>query len=317
MEPDLEHPVIDTKPPCDELERKFAPFVRHDVYGPRGRGDPPLAEKVLLGLALVTIVPVRVVVGVSLALFYYSICRVCTLGLEPHREDDQEDYAHVGGWRRAVIVYSRRFLSRVMFFTLGFYRIRERRCGPRILKSGDGERSVAELPIVGLVSKCLGCIYVQRESKALDFRGVAGIVAKRVQEAHVNKDAPVVMLFPEGTTTNGEFLLPFKTGAFLSNAPVLPVILRYPYERFSPAWDSISGVRHLIFLLCQFVNHLEVTYLPLYYPSKQEQDDPKLYADNVRRLMAVMGNLMLSDSGLAEKRIYHAALNGNCMQKDD
>lgn len=46
----------------------------------------------------------------------------------------------------------------------------------------------------------------------------------------------------EGTTTNGDYLLPFKTGAFLARAPVLPVILRYPYQRFSPAWDSISGV---------------------------------------------------------------------------
>lgn len=46
----------------------------------------------------------------------------------------------------------------------------------------------------------------------------------------------------EGTTTNGHYLLPFKTGAFLAKAPVLPIILRYPYERLSPAWDSISGV---------------------------------------------------------------------------
>lgn len=34
------------------------------------------------------------------------------------------------------------------------------------------------------------------------------------------------------------------------------------------------------------------------------------------------GNLILSDLGLAEKRVYHAALNGNCPpralhQKDD
>jgi lysophosphatidylcholine acyltransferase / lyso-PAF acetyltransferase len=48
--------------------------------------------------------------------------------------------------------------------------------------------------------------------------------------------------FAEGTTTNGDFLLPFKTGGFLAKAPVLPVILKYPYQRFSPAWDSISGV---------------------------------------------------------------------------
>jgi hypothetical protein len=46
----------------------------------------------------------------------------------------------------------------------------------------------------------------------------------------------------EGTTTNGDYLLPFKTGAFLARAPVQPVILRYPYKRFSPAWDSMSGV---------------------------------------------------------------------------
>lgn len=42
----------------------------------------------------------------------------------------------------------------------------------------------------------------------------------------------------------------------------------------------------MILLLCQFVNYLEVTRLPVYYPSQQEKDYPKLYADNVRKLMA-------------------------------
>ncbi|XP_058080715.1 lysophospholipid acyltransferase LPEAT1-like [Magnolia sinica] len=90
----------------------------------------------------------------------------------------------------------------------------------------------------------------------------------------------------EGTTTYGDFLLPFKTGAFLSKTPVLPMILRYPYERFSPAWDTISAVRHVILLLCQFVNYMEVIYLPIYYPSEQEKKDLKLYVSNVRKLMA-------------------------------
>ena len=49
-------------------------------------------------------------------------------------------------------------------------------------------------------------------------------------------------LTAEGTTTNGDYLLTFKTGAFLAGTPVLPVILKYPYERFSAAWDTISGV---------------------------------------------------------------------------
>ena len=53
----------------------------------------------------------------------------------------------------------------------------------------------------------------------------------------------VIIFSTEGTTTNGEYLLPFKTGAFLSKAPVLPLILRYPYQRFSLAWESMAGVR--------------------------------------------------------------------------
>ncbi|KAA8537663.1 hypothetical protein F0562_027347 [Nyssa sinensis] len=347
----------------EELEKKFAAYVRNDVYGTMGRGELPWTEKVLIGVAFLTLLPIRVVAATTILMVYYLICRVCTLFRAPNREDEQEDYAHMGGWRRAVIVQSGRFLSRAMFFVFGFYWIKEtyrnleldeklnneteckdqseepERPGAIIsnhvsyldilyhmsssFPSFVAKRSVAKLPLVGLISKCLGCVYVQRESKSSDSKGVSGVVNERVREAHQNKFAPMMMLFPEGTTTNGDFLLPFKTGAFLSKAPVLPVILRYPYQRFSPAWDSISGARHVLFLLCQFVNHIEVTRLPVYYPSQQEKDDPKLYADNVRRLMAHEGNLTLSDIGLAEKRIYHAALNGNnslpsvLHQKDD
>ncbi|KAK3231568.1 hypothetical protein Dsin_003449 [Dipteronia sinensis] len=371
-----------------EMEKKYAAYVRNDVYGVMGRGELPLKEKILLGLALVTLVPIRVVLAMIVLILYYLICRICTLFSTPNREDEQEDYAHLGGWRRSVIVQCGRFFSRSMLFVFGFYWISEtyripnsqdksevsnqpeepERPGAIIsnhvsyldilyhmsssFSSFVAKRSVAKLPLVGLISKCLGCVYVQRESKSSDFKGVSvifslgapllwshgqmspinvgiehshpsGVVTDRVKEAHQDKSAPLMMLFPEGTTTNGDFLLPFKTGAFLARVPVLPVILRYPYKRFSPAWDSIAGARHVLLLLCQFVNHIEVTRLPVYNPSQQEKDDPKLYAENVRRLMATEGNMIMSDIGLAEKRIYHAALNGNnslptvLHQKDD
>lgn len=45
-------------------------------------------------------------------------------------------------------------------------------------------------------------------------------------------------------------------------------------------------LRHVILLLCQFVNYIEVKKLPVYHPSEEEKEDPKLYAENVRRLMA-------------------------------
>ncbi|XP_071923622.1 lysophospholipid acyltransferase LPEAT1 isoform X4 [Coffea arabica] len=365
-----QNPATTTAPDIEELEKKYAAYVRRDVYGVMGRGDLPWVEKLLLGLALVTLVPLRLVSGLTVLVLYYFICRICTAFLAPNREDEQEDYAHMGGWRRAVIVQTGRFCSRALLFIFGFYWISETHrdivdvsfngkfgtqvsfsteskdqsqdsARPGVIVSNHvsyldilyhmsssfpsfvAKRSVAKLPLVGLISKCLGCVYVQRESKSSDFKGVSGIVNDRIKEAHQDKNAPMMMLFPEGTTTNGDFLLPFKTGAFLAKAPVLPVILRYPYQRFSPAWDSISGVRHVFFLLCQFVNYMEVTKLPVYHPSQQEKDDPRLYAENVRRLMAHEGGLVLSDIGLAEKRVYHAALNGNTSiptvlhQKDD
>lgn len=351
----------------EELEKKFAAYVRNDVYGPMGRGELPLVEKVLLGIAVVTLVPIRFVLALIILVVYYIICRVCTLFSAPNRdeEEEQEDFAHMGGWRRAVIVWCGRFLSRMLLFVIGFYWIsvsyrdielpdqnksssqnegkdqseEPERLGAIIsnhvsyldilyhmsasFPSFVAKRSVAKLPLVGLISKCLGCVYVQRESKSSDFKGVSGIVTERVKESHENSSAPMMMLFPEGTTTNGDFLLPFKTGAFLATAPVRPVILRYPYQRFSPAWDSISGALHVFYLFCQFINHMEAVWLPVYYPSQEEKDDPKLYASNVRRLMAREGNLKMSDIGLAEKRIYHTALNGNISlpsvlhQKDD
>ncbi|KAE9603578.1 putative plasmalogen synthase [Lupinus albus] len=333
---------------CDslqEMEKKYAAYVRRDVYGTMGRGDLSVKEKLLLCFALVTLFPIRVILATTILFFYYFICRVCTLFYAPNSDDDQEDYAHISGWRRCVIVACGRGLSRAMLFIFGFYWIvdssldhnsaiqedkhqPEEIGGPGVIISNHvsyldilyhmsssfpsfvAKKSVSKLPFVGLISKCLGCVYVQRESKSSDSKGVSAVVTERIKEAHQNKSAPQMMLFPEGTTTNGDFLLPFKTGGFLAQAPVLPVILKYHYQRFSPAWDSISGVRHVIFLLCQFVNYMEVIRLPVYYPSQQEKDDPKLYANNVRRLMASEGNLVLSDIGLAEKRIYHAALNG-------
>ncbi|TYJ49269.1 hypothetical protein E1A91_A01G122700v1 [Gossypium mustelinum] len=348
--PLLESTASSAAEDIQELEKKFAAFVRNDVYGSLGCGKLPLKEKLLLGIALVTLLPLRLLLVMSILVLYYLICKIFTLCSAPNLEEDQEDYAHLGGCRRAVILQSGRYLSRLLLFMVGFYWINEthkdsantqdnsktestkqseERVRPGAIVSNHlsyldvlyhmsssfpsfvAKKAVSKLPLVGLIGKCLGCVFVQRESKSSDFKGVAGIVTDRVRNAHQNELAPMILLFPEGTTTNGDFLLPFKTGAFLAGAPVMPVILRYSYRRFSPAWESISGVRHVVFLLCQFVNNLEVTRLPIYHPSQQEKDNPKLYANNVRKLMAAEGDLIVSDIGLAEKRIYLAALNGN------
>ncbi|KAM3330324.1 hypothetical protein ACQJBY_026939 [Aegilops geniculata] len=296
----------------EELDIRYAPYARRDAYGPMGRGPLSAAQVARLVLAGVVLLPLRLVAGVLLVVAYYLVCRVCTLFVG----GVGEGRPRLQGLRRETVLRAGRVLSRAMLFVFGFYWI------PVSDRSfPNAENSVSKLPLIGLISKCLGCIFVQRESKCSDSKGVSGAVTERLHEVSQDENSPMILLFPEGTTTNGDYLLPFKTGAFLARAPLQPVILRYPYRRFSPAWDSMDGARHVFLLLCQFANYIEVVRLPVYYPSEQEKQDPRVYASNVRKLLATEGNLVLSNLGLAEKRAYHAALNGNSPralhQKDD
>jgi len=82
-------------------------------------------------------------------LLYYTICRICTLFSVPNREEgDQEDYAHMGGWRRNVIVQCGRALSRAMLFVFGFYWINQTY---RIPNSHDKSSAVqVTIPILSL-----------------------------------------------------------------------------------------------------------------------------------------------------------------------
>ncbi|KAL6504671.1 hypothetical protein OROHE_023429 [Orobanche hederae] len=182
----------------EEMDKEYAPFVRHDVYGPLGRGELPCVEKFLLGMALMFLVPIRVMAGISVLVVYYVICRVCTAFLAPNREEvEQEDYAHMGGWRRAVILASGRFLSRVMLFVFGFYWICETSKCTEVDAQLSGEGQSEEVARPGVIisnhvsyidilyhmsssfpsfvakSKCLGCVYVQRELKSSDSKGVS------------------------------------------------------------------------------------------------------------------------------------------------
>ena len=84
-------------------------------------------------------------------------------------------------------------------------------------------------------SQLMSCVYVDRKQAAATSQdgssggGVAALIKQRMLDMAAGKlpHARPVLLFPEGTTTNGRYMLPFRTGAFLAGVPVLPVVLRY------------------------------------------------------------------------------------------
>jgi len=186
------------------------------------------------------------------------------------------------------------------------------------LPSFVARNDTASLPFIGVTSVAMGCLFVDRDKGAQgktvnkDFVGVAMQVKQRMEDVASGKGAHrrPILLFPEGTTTNGDYLLNFRTGAFIAGVPVQPTILKYGPSRVSPAWETIGGALHIWLMLTNPLHSVTIYELPVYIPSEEEKRNPRLYADNVHAVMLKHSNLLQSSSGFQEKRVYHAKLRG-------
>lgn len=89
-------------------------------------------------------------------------------------------------------------------------------------------------PGLGLLCEMGGCLFVERRNRA-------GIQNEIVQIREALKQGLNVTLYPEGTSTDGRKILPFKkslmTAAAGSGAPILPVVLNYTHVNGEPMSD--------------------------------------------------------------------------------
>ena len=131
---------------------------------------------------------------------------------------------------------------------------------------------------------------------------VRAIIQKHKREFVPNSGEPPVMLLPEGSTHNGQSLLKFFSGAFEGGGPMQPVLIKYPYTHFNDAAFLSSLPAHLLRMLCAPWLRMEVTFLPVYHPSAEEEAEPQLYADNVRATMSEASGLPLSSYSAKELR---------------
>ncbi|KVH89162.1 Calcium-binding EF-hand [Cynara cardunculus var. scolymus] len=109
------------------------------------------------------------------------------------------------------------------------------------------------MPFVGTIIRAMQVIYVNRFSHQSRKHAVNEIKRK----ASSNR-FPRVLLFPEGTTTNGRQLISFQLGAFLPGYPIQPVVIRYPH----------------------------VEYLPVMAPSQHHKESAARFAERTGRAMA-------------------------------
>jgi 1-acyl-sn-glycerol-3-phosphate acyltransferase len=147
---------------------------------------------------------------------------------------------------------------------------------------------VAGWPIFGWMAKQLGTVFIRRDS-ARHARQVVD------QMAGVLKTEPIC-IFPEGTSTAGECVLPFKPNLFesaiVAQAPVYPISIQYLSKMTgmrsdSPAFigdmgllESMSKIIRNRFLLAQ------ITVLPPCFSGQNSNIDRKQLANSCQELIA-------------------------------
>jgi len=161
------------------------------------------------------------------------------------------------------------------------------------------------VPFLGEVLRSFQAIVVDRGDPQSKKQVITDLIKRATRAKEYNRK---VLIFPEGTTSNGSTVIGFKLGAFNPGVPVQPVAIRYPHKHFNSAWVfGPSQVMVIVRMCCQFINYMEVEYLPVYKPSPEEIQNPTLFANNVRQVIASALKVPVTAHSFDDLRLATAA----------
>lgn len=171
-----------SNPPRDLHDPIFQAFERTDRYGIAGHGPLPWPERLRLALCALLIAPIKIIIALSALLSFWLICHASAL-LPPRP-------------RNALVVCMGKLHSRLCLLGLGFVYIRHTRIHPPGYPTSPDARpggivgnhagycdilaamwlffpsfvarnSTRHIPLIGIISYLMGCLYVDREKSAV------------------------------------------------------------------------------------------------------------------------------------------------------
>lgn len=170
-------------------------------------------------------------------------------------------------------------------------------------------------PVIGRLARALQCMFV-RKGRSLTSQLIARVQStyichrKRIGCTGCPSCMSKLVIFPEGTTTNGTAMVPFRTGVFNAGLPVKPVCIEFPHRHFNLSWETIRFREHIFRTMTQFQNNTTVLELPVYEPSEDEVGDARLFAANVQTEMAKALGQPIIPLNRKHKFLYHSWLLG-------
>jgi len=178
------------------------------------------------------------------------------------------------------------------------------------------KEDIAKTRFVGSIAMALQCLFVS------DSGGLTEHLKQRCRATHQCQTESeehhlrfcrcprTLIVFPEGTTTNGTGLITFRRGAFCAGVPILPVAIRFPHRRFNLSWETIRFREHLWRSMTQIYNRVEVLEMDVHVPSAEEIEDPSLFARNMQIVFEDKLQLKTYKLNRKHKFAYHSYVLG-------
>jgi 1-acyl-sn-glycerol-3-phosphate acyltransferase len=140
------------------------------------------------------------------------------------------------------------------------------------------------------------------------------------QTEYLNKECLTpLLIFPEGTVTNGKYILKMKKGAFHSLLPLKPLMVHDANQICELSAGSMDLIPHVTKILCFLYHDISVTELPIIrptefmfdnYPNKSITEKWEIFAEVVRDIYCEVGGFQKSDKTLRDSVDYYNLVMG-------
>ncbi|XP_070574726.1 lysophosphatidylcholine acyltransferase 2-like isoform X3 [Ptychodera flava] len=303
------------RPKIPRQESLMMPLVRNPFVH---KLDLTVGDKIRIAICTVTLFPIRLILILMFLLIAWLLALVALLGIKDELKEP------LSGWRRKLLIPITHLTA------LGF-----KSCGYAVVVKGQrstvarapllaiaphssffdaipfpitlgmpspvAKTEIGDIPLFRTLVRILQPVFVSRN----DPNSRQNTIKEIKRRAQSGGKWPQVIIFPEGTCTNRSCLISFKGGAFYPGVAVQPVVLRYLTvpDTVTWTWEGPGAYKVLWLTLCNLNNKLEVEFLPVYKPSEEEIKDPKLFARNVRAVMAEALNVPVTDHTYEDTRL--------------
>lgn len=184
---------------------------------------------------------------------------------------------------------------------------------------------ISGIPIGGDIARDMGSIFVERLNESSRKESIDYIMLRQ-QKFYDGQVFNKIVVFPEGTTSNNEYIVKFKRGVFRCLLPLKPIIIHV--DKTAP-FHLCSNVTNLFFHVMRsftcLKNRLFYAELPIIKPTDYMfekyahfgKEKWEIFLNVVKHMYSEMGNFKMTDLGHRDKDIYYEVLESGIYNVED